>query len=177
MRHQVLCQVQSSCLTALHSPQSLLTLIDSLKFTFQALPRSQIVRSESFCQFLWNKSPFTLNTKCMILWKMWNVHCTLFQQRVASRHCFSLHGRRIYLSAKCCLTFTSLYIECEVISTAPIFSLRPAVKRCNRASHANLWKEATKATANPFWNYGGEQIKKLQLISWALIHCPSWGNP
>ena len=47
----------------------------------------------------------------------------------------------------------------------------------NRASHANRWEEATKATANPFWNYGGEQIKKLQLISWALIHRPSWSNP
>lgn len=47
----------------------------------------------------------------------------------------------------------------------------------NRASRANRWEEATKATANPFWNYGGEQIKKLQLISWALIHRPSWSNP
>lgn len=56
-----------------------------------------------------------------------------------------------------------------------LLSLYPATKRW--ASHANLWKEATKATANPFWNYGGEQIKKLQLISWALIRRPSWINP
>lgn len=44
-------------------------------------------------------------------------------------------------------------------------------------SHANRWGEATKASANPFWNYGGEQIKKLQLIIWALIRRPSWSNP
>lgn len=33
IRHQVLCQVQPSCSAALHHPQSLLTLIDSLKST------------------------------------------------------------------------------------------------------------------------------------------------